>query len=121
MAIVEYQDRIIVAQAPYVKLSERLEILHSKYKAERVKYLNDKIELQAQLILSQNRNLIGAVIFTGCLVLAFVGLYWQYRKLKIDHDLIGWLRKQSKLLFFLQRKYNIDLKQAEKELDRGAY
>lgn len=120
-SVVRHQDRIIEIQGPYVELSERLEILHSKYKAERVKYLNEKIELQAKLILSQNRNLIGALIFTGCLVLAFVGLYWQYRKLKIDHDLIGWLRKQSKLLFFLQRKYNIDLEQAEKELDRGAY
>ncbi len=116
-----YQERIDQIQDPYVELSERLEILHSMYKAERVKHMHEQLELKDQLIASQNRNLIGALIFTGCLVLAFVGLFWQYRKLKVDHDLIGWLRKQSKLLFFLQRKYNIDLEQAEKELDRGAY
>lgn len=117
-AALDYQMRIGAIQQPYVELSERLKIMHDQYKAERVKFFHDKLMLQAELLETKNRSLLGLWVFVGVLLIAVGVLRWQSTRLRADNDVIAWLRRDSKLLHFLKTRYQIDLEQAEQDMDR---
>ena len=112
-----YQDRIIELQNPYVALSERLEQMHDRYRAERVKYMNDQLQLKDQLIESQNRNIIIGIILFIVTIIAAVVLIIQQRKRAVDKSLRAWLMEKNKLLYFIAGRYKLDLKEVQKELE----
>lgn len=117
VSVVKYHEQIAEIQKPYVALNERLEQMHARYRAERVKYMHDQLELKDQLIQSQNRNIIIGIILFVVTIIAAVVVIIQQRKRAVDKSLRAWLMEKNKLLYFIAGRYKLDLKEVQKELE----
>lgn len=118
VSALQYQERIDQIQDPYVALSERLEQMHARYSAERVKYMYDELQLKNQLIQSQNRNIIIGLILFALTILAAVVIIRQQQKRMVDKSVRTWLMEKNRLLYFIAGRYKLNLKEVQKELEK---